>query len=51
MSAKARTDQIRVNLERGRWILRDVGSEMVVVNIAGRYLHLVFDHKVVWSAG
>jgi murein L,D-transpeptidase YcbB/YkuD len=49
VSAKGRIDQIRVNLERARWILRDVGSEMVVVNIAGRYLHLVFDHKVAWT--
>lgn len=49
VSAKARVDQIRINLERARWILRDIGPEMVVVNIAGRYLHLVFDHKVAWT--
>lgn len=49
VSAGARVDQIRINLERARWILREIGPEMVVVNIAGRYLHLVFDHKVAWT--
>ncbi len=49
VSAGARIDQIRINLERARWILRGIGPEMVVVNIAGRYLHLVFDHKVAWT--
>lgn len=49
VSAGARVDQIRINLERARWILRDIGPEMVVVNIAGRYLHLVLDHKVAWT--
>lgn len=49
VTARARVDQIRINLERARWILRGIGPEMVVVNIAGRYLHLVFDHKVVWT--
>jgi murein L,D-transpeptidase YcbB/YkuD len=49
VSAGARINQIRINLERARWILRDIGPEMVVVNIAGRYLHLIFDHKVAWT--
>lgn len=46
----ARIDQIRVNLERARWVLRDIGSEMVVVNIAGQYLHLFLKGKRVWSS-
>ncbi len=32
---EARVDQIRVNLERGRWILHGIADEFVLVNIAG----------------
>lgn len=46
---KERIEQIRVNLERARWVLRTIGSDMVVVNIAGFYLRLVFDSKVAWG--
>jgi murein L,D-transpeptidase YcbB/YkuD len=31
----SRIDQIRVNLERGRWVLQDMDPEYVLVNIAG----------------
>lgn len=31
----ARIDQLRVNLERIRWVFRDLGDEFVAVNIAG----------------
>jgi murein L,D-transpeptidase YcbB/YkuD len=38
-----RIDQIRVNLERGRWVLHDIGNgDLVIVDVAGfevRYLH------------
>ncbi len=44
-----RIQQLRVNLERARWILRDVGNELVLVNIAGFYLRLVLDGKPVWK--
>lgn len=30
-----RIDQLRVNLERGRWVLRNLPGEFVLVNIAG----------------
>lgn len=49
VSAHDRVEQIRVNLERGRWILRPIGPEMVTVNIAGQYLHLIFNGKRVWT--
>lgn len=49
ISAHDRVEQIRVNLERARWILRGIGDEMVVVNIAGHYLHLVLRGKRVWT--
>ncbi len=44
-----RIDQIRVNLERGRWILRGLGPDFVAVNIAGYYLRLVFGGKLAWG--
>lgn len=49
VTVEDRINQIRVNLERARWILRDLGTEMVVVNIAGYYLHLFLDGKRTWS--
>jgi len=43
VSVAQRIDQIRVNLERGRWVLHDIGNdELVIVDVAGfeiRYLH------------
>lgn len=44
-----RIQQLRINLERARWVLRDVGNELVLVNIAGFYLSLVLDGKPVWK--
>lgn len=44
-----RVDQIRINLERGRWLLRSLGPNMVVVNVAGQYLHLFLDADKAWS--
>lgn len=44
-----RIDQIRVNLERGRWVLKDVQGEFLLVNIAGFRAYLVRDNKPVWS--
>lgn len=49
VSAHQRVEQIRANLERARWILRPLGSEMVVVNIAAQRLHLFLKGKKVWS--
>ena len=49
VSVQQRIEQIRVNLERARWVLRTVGDEMVVVNIAGYYLRVVLGGKPVWG--
>jgi len=46
---EARIDQVRVNLERGRWILRDPPVRSIVVNVAGQRLYLVRDGEVVWE--
>jgi murein L,D-transpeptidase YcbB/YkuD len=46
---EARVDQIRVNLERGRWVFRDVEDYFVVVNIAGFRVYVVRDGEFVWT--
>jgi murein L,D-transpeptidase YcbB/YkuD len=47
---EARIEQIRVNLERGRWYLHDLDPTFVVVNVAGFEVHYLRDAKLVWSA-
>lgn len=44
-----RIEQIRINLERARWVLRAIGDEMVIVNIAGFYLRVILAGKPVWA--
>jgi murein L,D-transpeptidase YcbB/YkuD len=44
-----RIDQIRVNLERARWVLDDLEDDFVIVNIAGFRAYLYRDRKPVWS--
>jgi murein L,D-transpeptidase YcbB/YkuD len=45
----ARIAQIRANLERGRWLLRTMGPEAVIVNVAGFYLHVFLKGEKVWT--
>ncbi len=48
---EARVLQIRVNLERGRWVLHELAPERVVlVDIAGFEASLLQDQKTVWKA-
>ena len=44
-----RVDQIRVNLERARWVLDGLEDDFVIVNIAGFRAYLFRDRKEVWS--
>lgn len=44
-----RIAQLRANLERGRWLLRTMGPEAVIVNVAGFYLHVFLNSKKVWT--
>ena len=46
---EARIDTIRANLERARWVFRDVEDTYVVVDIAGYRLDLVENGRTVWS--
>jgi murein L,D-transpeptidase YcbB/YkuD len=47
---QARIAQLRVNLERARWLLHDLGEDFVLVDVAG-YRAWLFRHShAVWSA-
>jgi murein L,D-transpeptidase YcbB/YkuD len=46
----ARIEQIRVNLERGRWLLHDLAPTFLLVNVAGFEVYYLRDRTVVWSA-
>jgi len=51
VSVADRIRQIRVNLERGRQILHEIGDEdLVIVDIAGYEVRYVRDRKVTWSS-
>jgi murein L,D-transpeptidase YcbB/YkuD len=43
-----RIDQIRVTLERLRWVARDIEDDFVLVNIAAFKTYLIRDRKPVW---
>jgi murein L,D-transpeptidase YcbB/YkuD len=46
---EARIEQIRINLERARWVLRDLGDAFVAVNVAGQRVYVVRGGTVVWE--
>ena len=46
----ARIDQIRVNMERSRWVFRDVPDEFLMIDIAGFQAALYRSRKPVWEA-
>ncbi len=46
---EARIDQLRVNLERARWVLDNLDDDFVIVNIAGFRAYVYRDRKPVWS--
>jgi len=49
VTAAQRVDQLRVNLERLRWVARDLEDEFVVTNIASFQTFLVRDRNIIWS--
>ena len=50
VSVESRIDQLTVNLERTRWVFRDLEPRFLVVNIAGFEAYLVEDGKVAWQS-
>ena len=49
MTVGQRIDQLKVNLERLRWLESDRASRFLAVNIAGFEVHLIESGKSVWS--
>jgi murein L,D-transpeptidase YcbB/YkuD len=47
---QARIDQIRLNLERGRWVLHEIKGEFVLVDVAGFYVSYFRDDNPVWTS-
>jgi len=45
-----RIDQLRVNLERGRWVLRGLPRDFVGVNIAGFQVWLIREGRIAWRS-
>ena len=44
-----RVDQLRVNLERARWVMDSLEDDFVIVNIAGFRAYVYRDRKQAWS--
>ncbi len=48
---QARIDALRLNLERGRWVLNDIADgDLVVVDIAGFGVRYLRDRRVIWRS-
>src|SRR5437588_852867 len=47
VSAEDRVEQLRLNLERWRWLPQDLGRRFILVNIAAYELEVVEDETVV----
>ncbi len=50
VSLADRIDQIRVNLERLRWVLHDVPPRFILVDIAGFHVYVYEGTEAVWSS-
>ena len=47
----ARIAQLRINLERGRWVLNEIGDgDLLVVDIAGYGVRFLRNRRVIWRA-
>ncbi len=49
MPVEARIDQIRVNLERVRWVFHNLEDRFLLVNIARFRVLLIEDRRITWS--
>lgn len=50
VSVADRIDQMRVNLERGRWVLHEIKGDLVVVDVAGFEVAYFHDDEPVWTS-
>ena len=49
VSVETRIDQLRINLERARWVMGGIEDDFIIVNIAGFRAYLVNESKVIWE--
>ncbi|MEZ5906176.1 MAG: L,D-transpeptidase family protein [Geminicoccaceae bacterium] len=47
-TVEERIDQLRLSLERARWVLRGIGKDFVLVNIAGARTYVYKGGNLVW---
>jgi murein L,D-transpeptidase YcbB/YkuD len=50
VSVSARIDQIRVNLERARWVLHEIQGEFVLVDVAGFTVSYFREDEPIWTS-
>lgn len=50
VSIQQRIDQIRVNLERARWLLHELQGDFVLVDVAGYKVYFFKDGKEAWKS-
>jgi murein L,D-transpeptidase YcbB/YkuD len=43
-------DQIRVNLDRARWVLHAIGGKFVLVDIAGFHAYFFQEDRIIWES-
>jgi murein L,D-transpeptidase YcbB/YkuD len=44
-----RVEQLKINIERARWVLNDLTDEFVLVNIAGFRAYVLRNKKIAWE--
>jgi murein L,D-transpeptidase YcbB/YkuD len=49
VSVDARIQQVRVNLERARWVLHNLGDTFIVVNVAAYYAYYMKAGEIIWQ--
>ena len=49
VTAEQRVDQLRLNLERTRWVFDDIEDDFILVNIAGFKAYVFRDREIVWQ--
>jgi murein L,D-transpeptidase YcbB/YkuD len=49
VSVEDRVQQLRINLERARWVFDDISDEFILVNIAGFSAYVIRDGEIAWQ--
>jgi len=49
ISARERVERLRINLDRLRWVSRDVSGEFILVNVAGYELYYFRNGALLWE--